>query len=277
MSSRMFDPLLPSLLSSNMNFTLIAPDRRGFGHSHWSNPTTGPVTFDTFVNDLVSLIEHLAPGPFVFLAASMGCGESVLAHSASAYIRENCKGFIWIGPNMPHGERCEENPDGVDPKVWDFLVAGLESSGRIGFIKEQVPGIFRTDLEGNDIGREALGFYEGLVAMADPVAVVRTVGIMRRDMVKELEGLVAERVPVLMLHGDSDAGMPAGGSSMVVKRILPEAQLKIYERGGHGELAIDESLAGSGANEDLGIYHTHAKKVAEDVLEFLRRVLDELK
>jgi len=38
-----------------------------------------------------------------------------------------------------------------------------------------------------------------------------------------------------MLHGDSDAGMPAEGSSMVVKRILPGAHLKIYERGGHGE------------------------------------------
>lgn len=231
MSSRMFDPLIPSLLSSN--FTLIAPDRRGFGHSHWSTPTTETVTFDTFVNDLVSLIEHLAPGPFVFLAASMGCAESVLAHMASPYIREKCKGFVWIGPNMPHGERCEENPEGVDPKVWDFLVEGLASPGRIGFIKEQVPGIFRTDLEGNDIGSEALGFYEGLVAMADPVAVVRTVGIMRRDMARELEGLKEMRV--LMLHGDSDAGMPAEGSSMVVKRILPGADLRMYERGGHGE------------------------------------------
>ncbi|KAK5651033.1 hypothetical protein OQA88_1496 [Cercophora sp. LCS_1] len=32
MSSRMFDTLIPSLLSQN--HTLIAPDRRGFGNSH---------------------------------------------------------------------------------------------------------------------------------------------------------------------------------------------------------------------------------------------------
>ena len=166
--------------------------------------------------------------------------------------------------------------DCVDPAVWDFLVNGLELPGRIGFIREQIPGIFRTDLEGNDIGAEALGFYEGLVAMTDPVAVVRTVGIMRRDVVRELEGLGETKVPVLMLHGDSDVGMPVEGSSMVVKRILGEgADLRIYERGGHGEFGDYKPLAGIDANGVLGIYHTHAKRVIKDVLEFLRRVLNE--
>jgi len=41
--------------------------------------------------------------------------------------------------------------------------------------------------------------------------------------------------------------------------------------------AMDESPVESGADDNLGIYYTHAKKVVEDVLEFLRRVLDELK
>ncbi|KAK5659036.1 hypothetical protein OQA88_1123 [Cercophora sp. LCS_1] len=252
MSSRMFDPLIPALLSAN--HPLIAPDRRGFGQSHWSTSTTDTVTFSTFTSDLISLVAHLKPGPFIFLAASMGCAESVLAHEADPYIRQHCKGFIWIGPNMPYGERNPENSEGVDPQTWDFLVEGLKSPGRIGFITEQVPGIFRTDLAGNDIGDAALGFYKGLVAMADPVGVVETVGIMRRDMVRELEGLRGAKV--LMLHGDSDAGMPIEGSSMLVRRILPGAELRVYEKGGHG------------------IYHTHAKRVVEDVLGFAGGVLE---
>ncbi|KAL2015867.1 hypothetical protein VTK56DRAFT_4664 [Thermocarpiscus australiensis] len=242
MSSRMFDALILPLVEEH-RFRVIAPDRRGFGHSDWSTPrTASPVTFDTFVADVVALLRHLSPGPFVFVAASMGASESLLAYyaaDAAAVVRAHCRGFVWIGPNMPYSVRCPEFPRGVDPAVWDALMQGFRAARAKDFIREQVPGIFRTDL-GNEVGEATLRFYEGLVQQADPVALERTMEICRRPVEKELRALAADgesgrRMPVMILHGDSDAGMPLEVSSAVVKEMVPWVDLKVYERAGHGE------------------------------------------
>lgn len=71
----------------------IAPDRRGFGQSDWNGPErkSSPIDYDVFADDTVHLLEKLNVGPFVFVASSMGPGETVLAHLRSRYIQENCK------------------------------------------------------------------------------------------------------------------------------------------------------------------------------------------
>jgi pimeloyl-ACP methyl ester carboxylesterase len=40
--------------------------------------------------------------------------------------------------------------------------------------------------------------------------------------------------PTLIIHGDDDQIVPIDLSAHVVRRMLPSAQLKIYERGPHG-------------------------------------------
>jgi pimeloyl-ACP methyl ester carboxylesterase len=242
MSSRMYDQLIVPLVETH-RFPVIAPDRRGFGHSEWSTPaTTSEVTFDTFVIDLISLLEqHANPSPFVFVAASMGCSESVLAHSRSDFIRKYCRGFVWIGPNMPYSVRCDEAPEAPDQAVWDALVDGFRGAGGKDFLAQALPGIFRVDLQGNEVGERTLQFFERIVCQADPIALERTSMILRRPMVAELKKLAAAadeeegRVPVMILHGDSDSGMPLEASSAVVHELLPWSELKVYEKAGHGE------------------------------------------
>lgn len=244
MSSRMFDQLIVPLVETH-RFPVIAPDRRGFGNSDWSTPRTAEVTFDTFVQDAVALLERVMrpnPGPFVFVAASMGSSESVLAHAASDFLRTHCKGFVWIGPNMPYSVSCDECPEAPSPAIWDGLIEGFRGPGGKNFIAQAIPGVFRTDL-GNDVGEAALRFYEGLVCQADPMAVERTAVICQKPMRAELERLARaaaanerDKVPILILHGDSDGGMPLETSSAVVNKLLPWSQLKVYEKAGHGGL-----------------------------------------
>ncbi|KXX73123.1 Non-heme bromoperoxidase BPO-A2 [Madurella mycetomatis] len=154
MSSRMFDQLIVPLVETH-RFPVIAPDRCGFGGSDWSTPTTGEVTFDTFVADLVSLLEQLNPGPFVFVAASMGCSESVLVHAASESLRRQCRGFVWLGPNMPYSVSCDECPGAPAPEIWDSLINSFRLSDAKDFIAQQAHGIFRTDL-GNRVGERTV-------------------------------------------------------------------------------------------------------------------------
>lgn len=92
MSSLMYERLtLP--LCETYRYRCIALDRRGFGNSDWSGskPVSSPIDHTVLAGDVVHLLEKLDVGPFVFVGASMGPGESVQAHVQSRYVQENCK------------------------------------------------------------------------------------------------------------------------------------------------------------------------------------------
>lgn len=80
-------------LSETYRYRCIAPDRRGFGRSNWNGtqPRRTAIDYSVFANDVVDLLEKLQVGKFVFIAASMGGGESLLAYMSSDYIRQNCQ------------------------------------------------------------------------------------------------------------------------------------------------------------------------------------------
>jgi len=71
----------------------IAPDRRGFGQSDWTGLEGDhtEVNYDVFARDLADLLETIKVGNFVFVAASMAGGESLLACSSSDYVRQHCQ------------------------------------------------------------------------------------------------------------------------------------------------------------------------------------------
>ncbi|EAQ88808.1 hypothetical protein CHGG_05427 [Chaetomium globosum CBS 148.51] len=265
MSSRMFDQLIVPLVETH-RFPVIAPDRRGFGNSDWTTPRTGEVVFETFVQDAAALLEHVMrpnPGPFVFVAASMGSVESVLARAASPFLREHCKGFVWMGPNMPYPASCEECPDAPSAEVWDGLIQGLRGPTAKDFIAQAIPGLFRPDL-GNQVSQEMMQFFERLIHQADPVAIERTAVVLQRPMIEELKQWAAagaadekEKLAVLILHGDADSGTPIDSSSVLIHNILPWSQFKIYKNAGHG------------------LYLTHAQQVLDDMLAFLEPIISQ--
>lgn len=92
MSSLAYESLMVPLCES-YRFRCIAPDRRGFGKSDWNGDGDSHVdiTYEVLAADTANLIEKLRLGPFVFVANSLGAGESVLAYTGSTYVRDNCK------------------------------------------------------------------------------------------------------------------------------------------------------------------------------------------
>jgi pimeloyl-ACP methyl ester carboxylesterase len=92
LTSEMWDPLMVQL-SETYRFRCIAPDRRGFGRSDWNGVQLKctDIDYNVFAKDVVDLLEKLQIGKFVFIAASMGGGESLLAYQSSDYIRQHCQ------------------------------------------------------------------------------------------------------------------------------------------------------------------------------------------
>ena len=82
--------------------------------------------------------------------------------------------------------------------------------------------------------------------------------ITHKDFTQDLKMLADEaegKVKVLILHGDSDYGMPYEASGKIVAGILGRtADTRIYEKAAHG------------------LYLTHRERVLKDILEFVKAI-----
>lgn len=215
MSSAMWSHLTLRLCEGH-HIRCVASDRRGFGKSEWTGSRLSKsesITYDSLARDTLACVEHLDFGDeesFVFVAASMGCGETLLAYQMmSQTFRKKCKGFLWMGPSMPFPLRTEEHPEGPPRELWDAILSGFRND-RVGFVKAAIPGVFGIGPQfttGIELPESVLARFEAMAGQADAVAIERCVMmITSRDFTEELK-VLGEEVKVLVLHGDQDQGM----------------------------------------------------------------------
>ena len=215
-------------LSETHRIRCVASDRRGFGKSEWSgssgSSSAQDITYDTLAQDTVALVEtlHFGEGEgFVFVAASMGCAETLLAYQLmDDVLKRKCKGMIWLGPSCPYPLKTEAHPEGPPRELWDAILQGFRDD-RVGFVKAAVPGVFGMGPQfdmGINLPEPVLQRFEQIVWEADALAVERCVMmITERDFTRELKAL--EGVRMLVVHGDSDQGafdFPVGPKLNVV-------------------------------------------------------------
>lgn len=203
-------------LSEIHRIRCVASDRRGFGKSEWNgHPSKGDVTYNTFAEDTVALVSQLQLEQFVFVAASMGCGETLLAyHLLPASLKQKCKGFLWMGPSLPFPLKTDENPTAPPRELWDMLLNGFRDD-RVGFVKAAIPGVFGMGPQfttGIELPASVLERFERIVGQADAVAIERCVQIItEKDFTHELKELGKEegeggKKKMLVLHGEEDQG-----------------------------------------------------------------------
>jgi non-heme chloroperoxidase len=142
-------------------------------------------------------------------------------------------------------------------ELWDSILLGLRAN-RSAFVKASIPGIFGAQDGGPGVVLEpaVLEQYENIISQADGLAMERCVQIITdKDFTQDLRRLAEEardKVKVLILHGDSDHGMPYEASSKIVADILGhKADSRIYEKAAHG------------------LYLTHQERVLKDILGFV--------
>lgn len=200
--------ILPLLESHGIR--CIAPDRRGFGRSEWTGARRDEdVTYDTFAEDTAALLQSL-PGldGFVFVGASMGCGESVLVQRRlhAAGLGDRCKGFVWLAPSLPFPLQTGKNPGAPPRELWDAILGGLRAD-RLGFVKASIGGVFGTHA-GVEMSGEAQDFFSQLVEQNDAVAIERCVQLFSRyDFTDDLRWLAEHKgtgVPIIVVAGEDD-------------------------------------------------------------------------
>jgi non-heme chloroperoxidase len=181
-------------------YRVVTYDRRGFGKS--SHPTVG-YDYDTFAADLHMLVEHLNLEDMVLVGFSMGTGEvsRYLAKYGSARVRK----AALLGTIPPFLLKTDDNPDGVDGKVFEDIKAAILKD-RYAYFKEFFNNFYNVDvLRGTRISDQAWQASFIVASGASPYATYACVDTWLTDFRADLPKI---DVPTLVIHGTEDRILP---------------------------------------------------------------------
>ena len=122
-------------------------------------------------------------------------------------------------------------------EVWNQIISAIRQD-RVGFFADSFKGPL--GIGNNEVPVNTLQRFERMAEAADAIAVERAIQIFSHyDFSERLKALNQEfDVPVLVLHGDSDAGTPLEISAARVQQLIPRAKMNVYENASHSKNAL---------------------------------------
>jgi pimeloyl-ACP methyl ester carboxylesterase len=242
LSGASWEKQIPGLLGAGCR--TITYDRRGFGKS--SQPTEG-YNYDTFAEDLHTLITHLKLQNFTLVGFSMGGGE--IARYFGKYGPAGVSKAVIIGGIPPFLLKTADNPEGVDGGVFEGIKKAV-AGDRYAFFTEFFKNFYNTDLLlGKGVSEEAVRASWNLAAGASATASLACVSTWVEDFRRDLARI---DVPTLVIHGDNDRIVPIAASGARTANLIKGARLVTVKGGPHC------------------ISWTHAEEVTRELLNFLR-------
>lgn len=224
-------------------FRVITYDRRGFGRSE---QRAGPYDYNTFADDLDSLIEHLKLEKVSLVGFSMGGGE--IARYLNRCGSDRVASAVLIGAVVPSMLKDASNPDGVDEAVFAQMISQLEED-RPHFLANFTKQFFGVNVLKHPVTHETETWCFNMAMDASLKASIDCVtAFAYTDFRPDMDAF--NNVPTLIIHGSDDKIVPVIASH-ATKKLIPAAEHKIYENAPHG------------------LFITHKQRLAEDLLDFL--------
>jgi pimeloyl-ACP methyl ester carboxylesterase len=243
LSGTSWEKQVPVLLKAGCR--VVTYDRRGFGKS--SQPTTG-YHYDTFAEDLHTLVSHLGLRDFALVGFSMGGGE--VARYIGKYGSKGVSKAVIMGGIPPYLLKTADNPDGVDGSVFEGIQKAV-AADRYAFFTEFFKNFFNTDvLMGKRISEQAVAASWNLAASASPTASLACVSTWIEDFRHDVARI---DVPTLVIHGDADRIVPLKSSGERTAKLIKGARLAPIKDGPHA------------------VNWTHAEEVNAELVKFLGR------
>ncbi|MGH9120336.1 MAG: alpha/beta fold hydrolase [Acidimicrobiales bacterium] len=206
-------------------YRVITYDRRGFGRS--SQPTVG-YDYDTFTDDLKTLLDHLDLQEVVLGGFSMGTGEVTryLAKYGSSRVRQ----AVLLGVIPPFLLKTSDNPEGVDGTVFEGIKAAIVAD-RYAYFSAFFANFYNVDTLGPArISEDALRASFNVAVAASPYATLACVDTWLTDFRDDLSQI---DVPVLVLHGTADRILPYPATAARLPGLIKDLQLISIEGGPH--------------------------------------------
>jgi len=206
-------------------YRVITYDRRGVGRS--SQPTVG-YDYDTFASDLKALIEHVDLSDVVLVGFSMGSGEVI--RYLAAYGSERVRKAVLLGTIPPFVLKTDDNPEGVDGKVFADIKAAI-ANDRYAFFEGFFNTFYNVDvLGGTRISDRAWQASFNMAVGCSPFATYACVDTWLTDFRADLPKI---DVPVLVMHGTADRILPFESTAARLPALIADCTLVPVEGGPH--------------------------------------------
>ncbi len=214
------------LFFAQQGYRVIAHDRRGHGRS--AQPFEGN-NMDRYADDLAELIAHLDLRDAILIGHSTGGGE--VSHYIGRHGNARVAKAVLVGAVPPIMLKSASNPNGTPIDVFDGIRKGVLYD-RSNFFQELTIPFYGFNRDGVEMNQ---GFRDSfwLQGMAGSVH-GQYECIHEFSEVDYTDDLKAIDVPTLVVHGDDDQIVPIDASGRLSAEVVRDAQLLVYEGGGHG-------------------------------------------
>ena len=227
------------LALTERGFRCVTYDRRGHGRS--SDPGRG-FDFDRLADDLATLLDRLDLRNVTLVGHSMSCGEIIrylTRHGSGRVARA-----VLVGTVTPLLSRTEDNPEGIDPAVFDAFRSDCLMRDFPKWLDDNVrPFVTPETSEGMVAWVKSMALQASMRALLDCHRATTST-----DFRQELRAIT---VPTLLIHGDLDVSSPIDITGRRTVELMPNATLIVYEGAPHG------------------LFLTHMDRFNRDLLTFL--------
>ena len=214
-----------------LGFRCIVYDRRGFGKS--DKPWSG-YDYDTFADDLKSVLDHLNLENVTLVGFSMGGGEVVRYFSRHGGKRVSK--VVLLASIAPFTLKTSDNPDGVPKEVFDSIIKSLEND-RGDFLAGLLKVFYGVDENNQPVSQSLLDWNLALGMQALPKATIDCVHAFgETDFRTEMSAI---NVPALVIHGDADNIVPIKPTGEHASQLIPDSIYKVYNGAPHGLLVTE--------------------------------------
>jgi non-heme chloroperoxidase len=242
LSGASWEKQVPVLLAAGHR--VITYDRRGFGKS--SQPTTG-YDYDTFADDLRTLVTQLELRDFALVGFSMGGGE--VARYLGKYGSDGVRKAVILSGVPPYLLKTPDNAEGVDKSVFTGIEAAI-TGDRYAFFTEFFKNFYNTDeLLGKRVSEQTVQASWSVAIGSSATATFECVHTWYTDFRKDVARI---DVPTLVMHGDADRILPITASGARTGRLIKGAKYVVVKGGPHN------------------IAWTHADIVNPELVSFLK-------
>ncbi|UPG88275.1 alpha/beta hydrolase [Luteibacter aegosomaticola] len=225
-------------------FRAIAYDRRGFGRS--DHPSAG-YDYDTFADDLNSVLEELNLRNVTLVGFSMGGGE--VSRFMSRHGADRIASVVFASAVTPYLLKGGTNPDGVDGGVFKEMKDKLRDD-RPAFLDAFGKQFFGQGMLSHPVSKATLDASLIVAMQASKKGTLDCVDAFSKTDFRQ--DITSIRVPTLIIHGDSDKVVPVESSGRRLANEIPGAVYNEYD----------------GAPHALVI--THKEDFNRDLIAFLR-------
>ncbi|WP_295994372.1 alpha/beta hydrolase [Rugamonas sp.] len=216
------------LFLSQHGYRVIAHDRRGFGRS--SQPSTG-YDYDTFADDLATLLDALDIKQATFIGHSMGGGE--VARYVGRHGQKRVAKVALVAAVTPFLLKTADNPNGAPKEFFDGFRSAV-TSDRAQWNKDVSMPYYNFNRPGAKVSEGVREDYWRQGMNTGMQAAYQAIGAFSetdfRDDLKKIT------VPTLIIHGSDDQIVPIEISGNVAAKLVKHAQLIVYDGGSHGLL-----------------------------------------